>query len=220
MQTASLSAFLKLFTFGNGKDFFPLSPLLSAGNKKLPSTTAIFNMGAATDCPSRALGLCQAFNKGKCVCYALKAESPMYPEVLPYRHRQEKFWKEISAKDFAAQFIAINALKTLPFTALRFNEACDFWSQDCLNKAEAIACILARYGIVTYCYTARADLDFSEVRHLIVSGSGFMKDGITNCFKMITNKSHRPKGFGICPQDCTICSRCLVRGKKTVIMKH
>ena len=69
----------------------PLNRHISIGNKKLPKTTAIFNMGAATDCPSLELGLCQAFVGEKLVCYAMKAESGLYPDVLPYRRRQESF---------------------------------------------------------------------------------------------------------------------------------
>jgi hypothetical protein len=206
-------------TDSSSKDSFELDSLLSSGNLKVPSSTAIFNMGSATDCPSRKLGLCQVILNGKCHCYALKSEC-LYPLVLPHRRLQEHYWKRVSVERFCSEFLAINSLKTEPFTALRFNESGDFWSQSCVNKAERIACILSRFGIKTYCYTSRSDLDFSSIRHLIISGSGFRKDGITNEFRMIYNLSERPRGFGICPMNCSKCTRCLVRGLSTVVVKH
>ena len=104
---------------GNGSDFIrlvalskpnPLKGLVKAGNKKLPKTTAIFNMGSATDCPALKKGMCQAFarnpqGKMKLVCYAKKAEVQYYTMVLPYRRRQEKYWKDHSAEDFAISFL-------------------------------------------------------------------------------------------------------------------
>ena len=197
----------------------PLYKYLAIGNKKLPRSTAIFNMGSAKDCPSLKLGLCQAFSGGKLVCYAMKAET-QYPHVLPYRFRQESFWKGIDAKDFAKQFLLINRLKRNKFTALRVNEAGDFWSQECVNKADEIAQILEAEGVTMYCYTARQDLDFTMVQSLIINGSGFKKEGIVNEFKMVETASDRPEGYGICYGDCRVCHRCLYRGKDTVVVKH
>ena len=91
----------------------PLSDVLcSTGNHKIPKTTAIFNMGSAKDCPSAELGLCKAVVDGKSFCYAKKAEY-LYPAVLPYRRRQEEFWKAISAELFAVQFLLLIAYKML-----------------------------------------------------------------------------------------------------------
>ncbi len=221
MSNMSASAFLRLMTNGHGKNYFPLNSLLSDGNTKLPSTTAIFNMSTATDCPSRKLGLCSAYYKGKCICYALKPETNHWKKVvLPYREKQTEFWLNTNAKDFVFQFVAINELKDKPFTAMRFNEAGDFHGQSCVNKAEKIAKALNTYNVKVYCYTARKDLDFSKVKHLIVSGSNFKKEGIVNEFRIVTNKSHRPKGFGICAMDCNICQRCQIRGMNTVVKMH
>jgi len=217
-----LSSFAKIFTFGQGKKFCSLNSLIGQdGNLKLPRTTAIFNMGSAHSCPSFKLGFCQAITKkGKHVCYAKRSETSMRHFVQPYREAQGRYWKKVTAEEFASQFLLINSLKCNPFTALRFNEASDFHSQECLNKAEKIACLLDRFGIKTYCYSARKDLDFSQVRHLIVSGSGFQKNGITNIFKMIEDKKDRPKGYQECRGDCRVCSRCRVRGKRTYILRH
>jgi len=216
----SLKVYLKLIASRQGKHLSPLTSLVSSGNLKIPRTTAIFNMGSATDCPSRRLGLCRAFVNGKCVCYALKSEREYRPRTLPFRRKQKKYWMNTLAEKFATDFITMNMLKTLPYNALRLNESGDFWSQECVEKAEKIARILKRYGITTYCYTARSDLDFSRCKRLVVSGSGFCKEGIKGEFLMVKDvKVQRPRGYGVCVQNCRICRRCLV-GEKTVIARH
>ena len=197
-----------------------LKSLLSSGNTKIPSSTAIFNMSSATDCPSLRLGLCAAVKAGV-KCYAKKSEVACRPQVLPYRRKQENYWKRIDAGKFALDFLAINATKVQnPYTALRFNEAGDFHSQECLDKADSIARILSDFGVVTYCYTSRSDLDFSKVKSLVVMGSGFRKDGIKSEFKIIPKGTKKPKGYGLCPMDCNICTRCHVKGMKTAVMAH
>ena len=196
-----------------------LSKLISTGNTKLPRTTAIFNMGSAHDCPSLKKGLCQAFINGKCVCYAMKSEYSYHPGVLPYRRRQEKYWKTIKAETFVNEFTAMNDRKRNSFTALRLNESGDFWSQKCVDKAEKIARLLKEDGVITYCYTARKDLDFSKCKNIVISGSGFKKKGIRGNFLFVIKASDAPKGFGVCPGDCRGCVRCLI-GMNTVIPKH
>jgi hypothetical protein len=215
----SLKAYLRLYSKAN-REVNPLASLIIPGNHKIPKTTAIFNMGSATDCPSYKLGLCQAIVNGKRVCYAIKPEKSYRPGVLPFRRRQEKYWKETSAEKFATDFIALNLFKPVPFNALRLNESGDFWSQECVNKAETIARILRRYGVRTYCYSSRRDLNFSHCNYLVVSGSGFKKEGIKGIFIMVQDvKKERPKGYGICCGSCAVCGRCLI-GRKTVIQKH
>jgi len=214
-----LKSFALLYTFGKGRWFTELGSLLADGNAKVSPQTAIFNFSSATDCISMKLGLCAAVKAGV-KCYAKKAEASYHPNVLPYRRRQEKYWDSVTAKEFAAQFLLINSTKANSFTALRFSEAGDFRNQKDIDKAEEVAMILARYNIKTYCYTSRSDLSFSGVKYMIVSGSNFQKDGITNIFKIIKSKKERPKGFGICSGNCRICFRCKIRGKKTVVLAH
>ncbi len=213
---------LQILTFGKGKGYYKLNSLVSSGNAKLPSTTCTFNMSPATLCPSLNMGLCKAYNhNGTHICYAKKAETAMTPEVLPYRMKQMDFWKNVTAEEFAGQFLAINSLKKLPWTKLRFNESGDFHSQKCLNKAEKIAMYLNRFGIKTYCYTHRSDLNFSNIRHLIVSGSNFQKDGIPNTFCIVKDvKLEKPKGWSVCKGDCKVCEMCSIRGKKIVVKMH
>lgn len=192
--------------------------LVQKGNKKIPSSTAIFNMGSATHCPSLNKGLCYVASIGV-KCYAMKAER-LYPRALPFRLRQAKFWKKISAKEFVRQFLEIQKSKRKPFTALRFNEAGDFTNQDCVNKAEEIAFWLHHEGITCYCYTSRSDLDYSKIRHLVISGSGFTKPGISNLFSTLHSLDELKDGVFLCPQDCNICSRCQDRGQTISVLKH
>jgi len=216
-----LKSFAQILTAGSGTDFCPLSRCLSSGNRKLPSSTAIFNMGPAKTCPALALGLCKAFSsKGKHICYARKAEI-LYPDVLPYRIAQEKYWKQVTAEDFAWQFLCMNALKKTPWDKLRLNESGDFHSQACIEKADTIARLLGRFGIKTYGYTHRSDLDYTGVKHMIVSGSNFHKAGIDNVFQMVEDvKRDKPKGWSVCAMDCKICSKCSKRGQKIVVPMH
>ena len=217
----TLKSFAKLVTAGVGKHHSELASLISTGNRKLPKTTAIFNMGPAHGCPSLKLGLCRAFNeKGKHICYAMKAETAYFSEVEPRRIKQKHFWFKTNAEQFASQFLLINAMKESPWNALRFNESGDFWGPKCVAKAERIATILKPYGIRVYVYTHRADLDYTGVRNLVVNGSGFQKEGVKNVFMMIRDVKDRPKGYAVCPMDCRICDRCSIRGNKTVVPMH
>jgi hypothetical protein len=220
-----------LYSFGKlfQKEELPLKKLIRTGNSKLPRTTAIFNMSSATDCASLKLGKCKAVKlnpetgKMETVCYALKSEKGYRPSVLPFRRRQDSYWREITAERFAIQFIIINSLKKKKYDKIRLNEAGDFHDQACVDKAEAIAKILLKYGIQVYCYTSRDDLDYSKVKHLVINGSGFKLPGIANEFKMIpadTPVKEWPKGYAKCPADCTVCDRCSIRGKNTFVYEH
>jgi hypothetical protein len=216
-----LKSFAKIFTYGLGKDFCPLSKLISTGNNKLPNTTVIFNFSSAHNCPSLKLGLCRAYDpNGKHICYARKSERGLYPAVEPRRNKQEEYWLGCTAEEFASQIILMNSLKELPWTHLRFSEAGDFHSQECVDKAEKIAMYLKRCGIITYGYTCRIDLDYSKVKHLIVSGTGFKTEGVSNIFTMVEDIKDRSKGWGVCCGDCSVCNRCMVRGNQTVIKRH
>jgi len=221
VQVKNLKPFMQLLLHGAWKNKVKLRNVLGKkGNIKIPNTTATFNMSSAHDCPSRKLGLCKAVVDGKNVCYAIKSENTSRPDVLPYRRRQEAYWKSVTAHEFCVEFLAICVTKAKPFTALRFNESGDFHSQDCVDKAEKIARILKPYGIVVYCYTSRDDLDYHKLEALKVSGSGFKKSGIVNIFKMIKKKEDKPRGYGVCMGNCHSCNRCLKSGMKTVVLQH
>lgn len=187
------------------------------GNMKIPKSTAIFNMASATECPSRLKGICSAVLQGA-KCYALKSELPYRPDVLPYRTSQMKYWLRTDADTFIAEFIAINARKRNKFTALRLNESGDFHSQACVDKAEKIATALKANGVTTYVYTSRKDLDFSDIKTLIVNGSNFQKKGVVNIVSIF--KGEVPKGYIVCPGSCKSCSLCQKKGVKIAIEKH
>lgn len=214
--------FIRILIDGIFNDSIELNDILGKnGNLKVPSTTAIFNMSSARDCPSFKLGLCKAYDEnGNHICYAKRSENSSRPGVLPYRRRQEKYWLKCTPERFCVEFLSISAIKINPFTALRFNESGDFHSQKDVQKAEKIARILKRYGIVCYCYTSRDDLDYSMIETLRISGSGFKKPGVVNIFKIIKNKESKPRGYGLCIQDCRKCNRCLRAGLKTAIIQH
>jgi hypothetical protein len=233
-----VSQFAKLF---QGQDI-PLKALVRAGNLKIPKTTAIFNMSSATECPSLKLGLCKAIVlkkklmelgrlEEKNVCYAVKSERDYRPAVKPYRDRQETFWKEISAEAFVIQFVIINASKRKKFDMIRLNEAGDFHTQACLDKAEKIAKLLSKFDVTVYCYTSRDDLDYTKRKYLRVNRSlNTLQEyepveGLANEFLMIPKedgKDHKkwPKGYAKCPADCRVCDRCSIEGKKTFIIQH
>jgi hypothetical protein len=216
IKTTSTKELAMLYRVNNK---IPLADVLGdEGNHKIPASTAIFNMSSARDCSSLKLGLCKA-QKQNAKCYAFKAEV-MYPQVLPFRIRQGKFWDKVTAEDFAFQFLMLNVTKKSSFLRLRFNESGDFKSQACVDKAEKIARILKRSGIKTYCYTSRNDLNFTQCRDLVVTGSGFMKKGISSQFSIVKDLKDRPAKFGICPMNCRVCNRCSTKGLKTVVRSH
>lgn len=178
--------------------------IFSFGNRKLPKHMAIFNISSATDCESNKKGLCQLINTNK--CYALKAEK-MYKQVIPYRNRQNKFWKKCTAEEFVEIFLKTKKNKNIKY--LRINEAGDFITQKCVDKADKIAKLLSKYNIKVCCYTARKDLNFSKKVHLVVNGSGFMVD---NEFRITYDKNNlnadRKNKIAVCIGDCNKCTLC------------
>ena len=220
LSSVSLRSYAQILSQDTFNKICPLNDLLChEGNVKIPSSTAIFNFSSATDCISAKMGLCAASKFGV-ACYAKKAEREYRPFTLPYRRRQEKFWKDITAEQFVTQFLLLNSRKRNPFNAIRFSECGDFHNQQELDKAERIATLLSRFKIKCYCYTSRKDLSFTSVKNLIVSGSGFIKPGITKTFKIIGNKKDKPKGWSICKGSCRICNRCMIKGLHTAVLSH
>ena len=181
---------------------------IKTGNSKLGTDTLIFNMGTAKDCPSKALGLCAVCDD----CYALAPEK-QYPSVIPYRERQEDYWKACTAPEFIT---ALDKVLHKNFDGkplhrsinhFRFNEAGDFWSQACVAKLHVIAHHLMKaYQITTYGYTARADLDFSRVIFLVKGSDN--DAGNNGRTRVINHRSERAKGEVVCPGSCKNCDFC------------
>ena len=180
---------------------------IKTGNHKIGFDTLIFNMGSATTCPSKKLGMCKVPD-GK--CYALAPEK-MYPTVKPYRDRQEKYWKETDIETIKADLRELMSKKSKYIKRLkyfRFNEAGDFWSQTCVSKLDAIATMLKEeYSLLTYGYTARTDLDFSNVSFLV---KGSNNDNGNNVKTMVIEHiEDKPKDFVKCPYSKTVtCRNC------------
>jgi len=192
--------------------------LVSKGNKKLPKKTWIFNSGAATDCPSRKLGLCQAGS----LCYAMKAEK-MYPKVLPYRRKQFQITQTVDPKAFALHLLAESKRSTKnPMRAFRFNESGDFVNQAQLDWFTAVCRVLKSKRVSCYGYTARTDLDLSrllKVATVQVSNDlhGWIEQG-ANRFKMVDEPS--PLHLE-CAGDCRICKLCQTqKGKIIQVEQH
>lgn len=181
------------------------------GNRKLPRTTMIFNMGPAESCPSAKMGLCKVPGK----CYAKKAEK-MYPATLPYRKRQEEYWANSTADKICADFDDVLSRKKKKPLLLRFNESGDFYTQDDIGKLDKVSNYLwENHGITTYGYTARRDLDFTNKSFLVkISGSD---TGGNNGSTMVVLKGESvPDGFILCPGDCRVCTVCAKNTKEDV----
>lgn len=189
--------------------------LISNGNRKIGNDTIIFNMNPASECPSEKLDLCKICKK----CYAKKAER-LYPQVLPFRMKQMYFWSTVTAENFADGIKDIclgnkmkiakskisnkAAKKIAKIKYLRFSESGDFATQADVDKLSKIADLLK--GIVkVYTYTARIDLDFSNISsNLTVNGSGKM---ISNNFYIVKSESEKIDKY-VCPGNCKACSLC------------
>lgn len=189
------------------------------GNKKLPKTTYILNMGSATDCPSLKLGLCQA---GK-ACYAMKAEK-QYPACLPARRNDEKAWNALPANEIALQLCKASqrANDAGKMEQFRFSESGDFRTQKDVDKMASLCALLSDYGVDCYGYTARTDLNLSgllKVASVNISNdkSNWQKHG-GNRFKMVNEATGN--NF-VCSGDCRGCNLCIVkRGKTIEVIKH
>ena len=200
------------------------------GNKKLPRTTAVLNLCPASLCPSALLGLCQLRDIGQ--CYARQEERVWAGTCLPSRFAMMGYWDTREAWSIASDILAYNAAKKTKIKALRINECGDFRHFGDVEKAEMLARFLARSGIITYCYTSRRDLDFSDCEHLVVNGSGWMAH---NRFQVAYSLTSPEKGKWlaedkdgnkvecqyVCPGDCRKCSVCLFRrGRTTAVLLH
>jgi hypothetical protein len=148
----------------------------------------------------------------------------MYPKTCkPYRQRQADYWSDNTATDFVLDFMTARARKrpiNRPDT-LRFSEAGDYRTQADVDKMEEIAKLLSDQGITCYVYTARSDLDYSNVRYLVMNFSGFEAEtlGKSGTYTAIEDIDQRSDNYGVCPCDCTKCRRCVI-GLNSVVPMH
>ncbi len=178
------------------------------GNKKIGRDTAIVNMTSATDCPSKKLGFC----KHCADCYAMKSER-QYPQVLPCHRRQDAQYHTETAGQIA------DGVQGRKLKHLRYSMCGDFRGQRDVQKMSRVADRMAKRGISVYGYTARRDLDFSNVSdNMTVNGSGFM---VHNNFYIVEKRFSRKRDRYRCAGDCRTCKLCKVRrGINIAAKKH
>jgi len=187
---------------------------IKAGNHKLGIDTAIINMGAAIDCPSKRKKLCQLSDNVK--CYALKAEK-LYPSVINYRRKQAKYWLQNTTSNILSDIYEFIKRKTYPIKYLRFNESGDFYNQKDVDKLSQIAISLNYRGIITYGYTARSDLYYNKI-HFLLKGSGFFApNGKTTVIKKVEDL---PDNFYLCGNDCRVCTLCKDKNNINIAFKY
>ena len=186
-------------------------PYITFGNKKLPKTTAIYNLGTWFLCPGRLEGYCELAE----TCYAKCRE--VMGNVISSRLNNYYFWKNNDAERIAAFIVySIKAeqLKGNKVNLLRFNEVGEIENQEELEKMIKISNIVYTVtGVKSYTYTHNRNLNFNINRpNLTICGSGFMID---NCFTVVKPEDYRQyvqdHNCIECPQNCeycnTICSR-------------
>lgn len=191
--------------------------VFSFGNQKLPNNTMIANLSSATNCPSKALGLCKVAS----ICYAFHGEK-RWPNVLKKNLAVEQWIQSASEQDIIRLLEAYISAAPSKIEYLRLNEAGDFVSQNQVDLWESIAEYLEKnHGIKTYTYTARADLDFSEAQHIVVNGSLPGIKGAVREFHCTPAKTFDTlvisKGEYKCPGDCHKCHVCFSGNFKGVI---
>ena len=186
-------------------------PYMAFGNKKLPKTTAIYNIGCWFLCPGRLQGYCELAES----CYAKCRE--VMGNVIQSRLNNYYFWKANSAERiamFISYSIMAEKMKGNPVNLLRFNEVGELEDQEDLVKMVKVSNIVYKNtGVKSYTYTHNRGLNFNIDRpNLTICGSGFMID---NCFTVVKPEDYKKyvqdHNCIECPQNCeycnTICSR-------------
>ena len=186
-------------------------PYITFGNKKLPKTTAIYNIGCWFLCPGRLQGYCELSK----VCYAKCRE--VMGSVNKSRLNNYLFWKSNNAEKiamFIIYSIKTEQLKGNEVNLLRFNEVGEIENQEELEKMIKISNIVyLKTGVKSYTYTHNRALNFNIERpNLTICGSGFMVDNKFTVVKPEHYKEYVNNTNCIeCPQNCeccgSICSR-------------
>ena len=180
-------------------------PYITFGNKKLPKTTAIYNIGCWFLCPGRLEGYCELND----VCYAKCRE--VMGSVIKSRLNNYLFWKTNDAETvarFIIYSIKTEQLKGNKVNLLRFNEVGEIEDEEDLNKMIDVSNIVyALTGVKSYTYTHNQGLNFNIERpNLTICGSGFMVDNQFTVVKPEDYKEYVNNTNCIeCPQKCELC---------------
>lgn len=181
-------------------------PHIAFGNKKLPKTTAIYNIGTWFLCEGRLKGFCELHE----VCYAKCRE--IMGNTIRSRLNNYYFWKTNDARtiaSFIVYSIKAESMKEDKINLLRFNEVGEFENQEDLEKMVKISNIVYNEtNVNSYTYTHNRELDFNIDRpHLTINGSGFMID---NQFTVIPPSEYKryveSHNCFECPQKCEMCN--------------
>ena len=157
--------------------------------------------------------MCLVISQGR-RCYPLEVEKA-HPEIASFRNQQERYWKKACKAQIVKDILTRAEKRATPGRYVRFNESGDFWSQECVDKLSYIATELYRQaGIITYGFSARHDLDFSAAAFLL-KGSGHELGNNGSCI-VVSEKEKCPAGFVICPEDCTVCTLCMVKNNTNI----
>ncbi len=183
---------------------------------KLGDDTGIINMGPAVSCPSLKKGLCKTVKKD-IRCYARKPEIQYKDHVLNYRKEQEAYWKLKTGDEIYEDIKAKITRRRKNTKWLRFNESGDFFSQADVTKLSHIAKKLKAEKVVVYGYTARSDLSFKNV-HFLVKGSE-NNAGNNGKTVVIGKEEIPPKGYLVCPGDCSCCDLCKINKKINIAFR-
>lgn len=196
-----------------------MKKLMSYGNRKLPTTTAIFNLPAVKTCPN-ATKECIKY------CYARKAER-MYPQVLPFRNRNLKKSKQ---KNFV-KLISDELSHKQKITAIRAHESGDIYSQSYFDKWVNIANKFKDKIFYAYTKSFWVDLKNKPSNFIMIASDDMKKYSNQQLKKMgydgrsrVENKGYvAKKGEFICPGSCKSCTMCYSKSSKfknIVFHKH
>ena len=180
-------------------------PYISFGNKKLPKTTGIYNIGTWFLCPGRLQGFCELSTQ----CYAKCRE--VMGSVISSRLNNYYYWKSNDAETIAAFIsysIKAEQLKGNKVNLLRFNEVGEIEDQEDLVKMVKVSNIVYNNtGVKSYTYTHNRNLNYDIERpNLTVCGSGFMIDNRFTVVKPEHYKEYIDTHNAIeCPQKCKLC---------------
>ena len=186
-------------------------PHIAFGNKKLPKSTAIYNIGTWFLCPGRLEGYCEL----NTVCYAKCRE--VLRNVISSRLNNYYYWKLNTAEriaEFISYSIMAEKMKGNPVNLLRFNEVGEIEDQEELKKLVKISNIVYELtGVKSYTYTHNRALNFNVERpNLTICGSGFMVDNKFTVIKPENYKEYVDTHKCVeCPQKCEVCGSICAR---------
>lgn len=187
------------------------------GNAKIPQSTLIVNITSAEHCPSKARGLCQVTH----CCYASKCER-IYKYYKAKNLFMENWLFQTPNHKIIELMTAYIRYAPVPITCIRINEAGDFINQNQIVQWNKIAkYFYETFGIITYTYTARTDLDFMAAPFIMVNGSLPNIAGAIRQFYCVPadfydNCIPGPNEYK-CPADCTRCHVCSTANFRGVI---